>query len=119
MLDERIKQRAYEIWESEGRPHGKDEEHWHLAAAEIRGETAVGGEAPTPRPARTRKTATKEGPAAPPKRPTRAKGEDAPAEKPAEKPTSGRRGKSAETSGTPTNGAVATKARRSRVPGVA
>ena len=27
--------RAYEIWESEGRPHGRDQAHWFLAEAEI------------------------------------------------------------------------------------
>jgi DUF2934 family protein len=26
-----IRKRAYEIWESEGRPHGRDMEHWLLA----------------------------------------------------------------------------------------
>jgi hypothetical protein len=51
-LDERIRRRAYEIWEAEGRPAGRDEEHWHRAAeevrAEARAETAVGGQAPDP-----------------------------------------------------------------------
>jgi Protein of unknown function (DUF2934) len=32
-----IEQRAYEIWEAEGRPHGKHDEHWHRAAQEIGG----------------------------------------------------------------------------------
>jgi hypothetical protein len=31
-LDERIKQRARRIWEEEGRPHGRDKEHWDMAA---------------------------------------------------------------------------------------
>jgi len=31
----KIEQRAYEIWEREGRPHGKALEHWHQAVAEI------------------------------------------------------------------------------------
>src|SRR5258706_14250740 len=30
-----IRQRAYEIWENSGRPHGRDAEHWHQAAAEV------------------------------------------------------------------------------------
>ena len=33
--DERIRQRAYEIWEREGRPHGRDAEHWRRAVEEL------------------------------------------------------------------------------------
>jgi len=44
--DERIRRRAYEIWESEGRQHGYDERHWHRAVAEIGSETS--SEAPEP-----------------------------------------------------------------------
>lgn len=36
--DERIRQRAYEIWEREGRPGGMEEKHWHQAAEEIAAE---------------------------------------------------------------------------------
>lgn len=31
-----IKQRAYELWEADGRPHGKHDEHWQQAAAEFK-----------------------------------------------------------------------------------
>ncbi len=34
----RIKRRAYAFWEAEGQPHGRDEEHWHLAARQIEAE---------------------------------------------------------------------------------
>ena len=34
-LTPQILQRAYEIWESEGRPHGRDRAHWFMAEAEI------------------------------------------------------------------------------------
>jgi hypothetical protein len=34
-LEEMIRQRAHEIWEQEGRPHGRHEEHWQRAAGEI------------------------------------------------------------------------------------
>ncbi|WP_305096366.1 DUF2934 domain-containing protein [Croceibacterium aestuarii] len=34
-LDKRIQERAYEIWESEGRPEGRQEEHWQQARAEF------------------------------------------------------------------------------------
>ncbi len=30
-----IRERAYAIWEREGRPHGRDREHWRQAEAEI------------------------------------------------------------------------------------
>lgn len=29
--DEARRKRAYAIWESEGRPEGRDQEHWHAA----------------------------------------------------------------------------------------
>lgn len=32
---EAIARRAYEIWEAEGHPHGRDREHWEQAAAEL------------------------------------------------------------------------------------
>ena len=35
--DELIKRRAYAIWENEGRPDGKHDEHWHRAADEMHG----------------------------------------------------------------------------------
>lgn len=34
-LEEMIRQRAHEIWEQEGRSHGRHEEHWQRAAGEI------------------------------------------------------------------------------------
>lgn len=33
--DEKIRRRAYEIWEREGRPEGRESEHWQMAAAEL------------------------------------------------------------------------------------
>lgn len=39
MADEKaIKERAYHIWETEGRPHGRDREHWERASREIEAE---------------------------------------------------------------------------------
>jgi hypothetical protein len=29
-----IRERAYHLWENEGRPEGQDERHWHTAAEE-------------------------------------------------------------------------------------
>ena len=34
-LTPHILKRAYEIWENEGRPHGRDKDHWFLAEAEL------------------------------------------------------------------------------------
>jgi hypothetical protein len=32
-----VEQRAYKIWEEEGRPHGRDQEHWHRAERDLIG----------------------------------------------------------------------------------
>ena len=32
-----IRQRAYEIWEKEDRPHGRDKQHWEAAMRAITG----------------------------------------------------------------------------------
>jgi len=34
-LESRIRRRAHEIWEHEGRPEGRSEAHWELASEEI------------------------------------------------------------------------------------
>jgi hypothetical protein len=34
-LENRIRRRAYQIWEREGRPEGREEDHWKLASEEI------------------------------------------------------------------------------------
>jgi len=39
-LEERIRRKAYELWESEGGPHGRAEDHWHLAATLVAEEDA-------------------------------------------------------------------------------
>lgn len=36
-LEEQIRQRAYELYEQEGRQDGRDQEYWLRAEAEIRG----------------------------------------------------------------------------------
>jgi hypothetical protein len=35
LMEEAIRQRAYEIWEQEGRPEGRDLTHWLRARTEI------------------------------------------------------------------------------------
>jgi hypothetical protein len=34
---DRIQRRAYALWEREGRPEGRADEHWHRAEAEVIG----------------------------------------------------------------------------------
>ncbi len=51
----RIRQRAYEIWQREGRPHGRDAEHWQQAEAEIMAEAAVAADRDSDRAAADRK----------------------------------------------------------------
>ncbi|MER9328467.1 DUF2934 domain-containing protein [Mesorhizobium sp. M0152] len=36
--EERIKRRAYEIWERQGRPAGREQENWDQAVQEIEAE---------------------------------------------------------------------------------
>jgi hypothetical protein len=36
--EQRIRERAYQIWLDEGRPHGRDKEHWQQAEAQINAE---------------------------------------------------------------------------------
>lgn len=38
MDDTRIRDRAYELWEKEGRPDGRHDEHWHQARRDLDGE---------------------------------------------------------------------------------
>ena len=38
--EERIRQRAHEIWEREGRPKGREQEHWNQAVQEIESESS-------------------------------------------------------------------------------
>jgi hypothetical protein len=39
--DDRIRERAYQIWEREGRPHGRDYDHWVQARVELVAEAAL------------------------------------------------------------------------------
>ncbi|PCC99849.1 DUF2934 domain-containing protein [Halopseudomonas pelagia] len=56
--EQRVRELAYQLWENEGRPEGKTEEHWALARelveSESHGETA----APPGKAKRTRKPPT-------------------------------------------------------------
>ena len=34
-MDDQIKRRAYELWEADGRPEGKDQNYWFKAVADL------------------------------------------------------------------------------------
>jgi hypothetical protein len=60
--DTAIQERAYAIWEQEGRPDGRDWEHWYQAAKEIAGPAPVRNEgAHATSKAKPRKTASGKG----------------------------------------------------------
>lgn len=52
----RIRKRAYEIWEDEGRPLGRDRIHWLRAEAEFRESLGAGRQASAPAPLTAQKT---------------------------------------------------------------
>jgi Protein of unknown function (DUF2934) len=53
-MEERIREGAFHIWIQEGRPEGRDKEHWELAKAQIAAEERQpadqGEKAPIPGP---------------------------------------------------------------------
>lgn len=66
--EQRIRELAYDIWVSEGRPHGEDERHWEMARKLAEAE-ARSGDKPA---SRARKTATKPTDATPAAKPAKA-----------------------------------------------
>jgi len=48
-LERRIRERAYYIWIQEGRPEGRDKEHWRLAEVQLTAKEQS-GETPIPGP---------------------------------------------------------------------
>lgn len=74
--DPKVSRKAYEIWEAEGRPHGRDQEHWHRARAEVDAEKPAKPKRATAKPAAAKPAAAK---------PAAAKAKPAP-KKPAAKP---------------------------------
>lgn len=60
--DERIRKRAHEIWENEGKAEGNHERHWQQAASEIDGQTVAAAKpakAKTAAPAKVKTATTK------------------------------------------------------------
>jgi len=85
-----IRKRAYEIWEREGWPHGRDREHWDQAAREVAAEEA---------PAASKRARKATPPPAPKKIAEKAPARGAPLVARSAKPASGR------TAARPRNGA--------------
>lgn len=56
--EQRIRELAYQIWENEGRPEGKTEEHWALARELVESESHGDTAAPPGKIKRTRKAPT-------------------------------------------------------------
>ncbi|MER8914949.1 DUF2934 domain-containing protein [Mesorhizobium sp. M0761] len=56
---DRIRQRAHEIWEKAGRPEGAHQEHWEQATAEVDGAVAKPKKAAKKADAKPRKAAAK------------------------------------------------------------
>ena len=51
-IKERIRERAYRLWEEEGRPEGRARAHWHMAESLIAAEDKqISGPDPAPPPA--------------------------------------------------------------------
>ena len=42
-IERQVRERAYAIWEQEGRPDGKDREHWERAHRSVAAELAKAG----------------------------------------------------------------------------
>ncbi|PKM00799.1 MAG: hypothetical protein CVV19_02000 [Gammaproteobacteria bacterium HGW-Gammaproteobacteria-9] len=72
--EQRIREFAYQIWQSEGCPEGEEERHWAMARKLVEAEHGAAEAKPASRP---RKTATKPTDATP-----KAKAKEAPAAKP-------------------------------------
>ncbi|AHL75668.1 hypothetical protein CH92_11345 [Stutzerimonas stutzeri] len=67
--EKRIREFAYDIWVSEGRPDGQDERHWQMACKLVEAENGKSMEKPA---SRSRKTATKPTDATPAAKPGKA-----------------------------------------------
>ncbi len=76
--EQRIRDFAYQIWQSEGCPHGEDERHWEMARKLVEAEKGAPQAKPASRP---RKPATKPTDATPKSKATSA-AKAAPAAKP-------------------------------------
>ena len=70
--ERRIRERAYEIWEREGRPEGREAEHWERAEAEIAAQAGAGQDGAGSKPGGEPVPETQDMPETPPPRRSRA-----------------------------------------------
>ena len=71
----KVSKRAFELWEKEGHPHGRDKEHWEQASRELQIEQDhqkpdTSDETPAPPTSKTRRDRSRTPAAREPKRPT-------------------------------------------------
>jgi hypothetical protein len=66
-----IAKRAYHIWEREGRPHGRDQEHWYAAEREILGATTAEEDRPIGEIRRAQQASARQTGAAAPGKPSK------------------------------------------------
>lgn len=78
--EEEIRARAYAIWEREGRPPGREKEHWEQARREVEAET----------PAPKGRSGSRLQPDPPSSAPARKKSADKPATRSTRKPAKGK-----------------------------
>lgn len=95
--EKRIRQFAYEIWESEGKPEGHEERHWEMARKLVEAEASSPQVEPRKKPAAKPKAAAEPKAAAQPK-PSAAQSKAAqakPAASAAEKPAAAKKPRTA------------------------
>lgn len=62
-IEERIRTRAYELWESEGRPDGREIDHWLQAVHEVAADRGADGKTAAARAPRKAAASAATGPA--------------------------------------------------------
>ncbi|MBA1200634.1 DUF2934 domain-containing protein [Pseudomonas capeferrum] len=82
--DKRIREFAYQIWESEGKPEGEEERHWDMARKLAEAEASAPKAVPRKKSAAKPKADAASKTAAQPKGNAQTKAVPSPAEKPAE-----------------------------------
>ncbi|MDB5473212.1 MAG: hypothetical protein JWP99_515, partial [Devosia sp.] len=56
-MEDQIKERAYELWEADGRPQGQDQNYWFKAVADLASSAAKTIKPPRKRTTRVKKAA--------------------------------------------------------------
>lgn len=56
-MEDKVRRRAYELWEADGCPSGQDQQYWFKALAELAGAAAATIKPPRKRAAKAKKAA--------------------------------------------------------------